>query len=217
MQNETSSIVSTIPENTINAVGVQKSKGFNSKGSSRNPCLFCGSLQHSASLCNLFVTVDSRKQAILQKYGKSRCDKCILIHKQGTSCMDCQTEKCTDKKDHGTLACPLKLAAASAQHSQNVNNVNVTNINRRRAVALPTCMALIESSVKDSSLKSTSVLLDTAAQQSLVSRQVVENLGIKPIGKEFTTLVGFGSSKPKPKFYDIVNLTLYKPGFAGKA
>ena len=60
-------------------------------------------------------------------------------------------------------------------------------------------------------------MLDTAAQQSLVSRQVVENLGIKPIGKEFTTLVGFGSSKPKPKFYDIVNLTLYKPGFAGKA
>ena len=61
LQNETSSIVSTIPENTINAVGAQKSKGFNSKGSSRNPCLFCGSLQHSASRCNLFVTVDSHK------------------------------------------------------------------------------------------------------------------------------------------------------------
>ena len=29
--------------------------------------------------------------------------------------------------------------------------------------------------------------------------------------------MGFGSSKPKPQYYDVVRLTLYKPGFAGKA
>ena len=71
------------------------------------------------------------------------------------------------------------------------------------AVALPTAMVLVESNVKDISLKSTSILLDCESQQTLVSRQVVDNLGIKTVGREFTTLVGFGSSKPKPQYYDV--------------
>ena len=78
-------------------------------------------------------------------------------------------------------------------------------------------MVLVESNVKDISLKSTSILLDCAAQQTLVSRKVVDNLGIKTVGSEFTTLVGFGSSKLERQYYDEVQLTLYKPGYTGKA
>ena len=86
-----------------------------------------------------------------------------------------------------------------------------------RAVGLPTAIVLIESSVKDLSLKSTSILLDCAAQQSLISRKIVDALQLQPFDRKYTTLVGFDSPKPIPQFYDVVKLTLYKPGFAGKA
>ena len=68
-----------------------------------------------------------------------------------------------------------------------------------RAVALPTAIVLIESSVKDPSLRSTSILLDCAAQQSLISRNVVDALQLQPFDRKYTTLVGFGSSKPQPR------------------
>ena len=48
------------------------------------------------------------------------------------------------------------------------------------------------------------MLLDNAAQQSLISRKVVDDHKLQPIGRDYTTLVGFGSSKPKPRYYDVV-------------
>ena len=131
--------------------------------------------------------------------------------------MDCSEPDCKDKKSHGILACPVRLDKFSLVNTKVINNVNVQNVNRMRAVALPTAMVQLESPVKDASLKSTSILLDTGAQQSLISRKVVEALQIKIVDRVYTALVGFDSSKPKPKYYDIVRLTLYKPGFAGKA
>ena len=45
-----------------------------------------------------------------------------------------------------------------------------------RAVALPTAIVLVESEVKDLSIQAISVLLDSAAQQLLVSREVKDTL-----------------------------------------
>ena len=210
---------STIPaEECINIVGVQKDKKQGAKKFAKKQCLFCGSERHLASLCTLFITLESRKHAFLQKYDKTGCQKCILEHPKGSSCMECQTEGCPDKTEHGTLACPCKLAIAERNKLQleNAKTFNIKNINRMRAVALPTAMVLIESSVKDVSLKSASILLDTAAQQTLIHRKIVDDLQLKPIGREFTSLIGFGQTKPKPQYYDMVRLTLYKPGFSGK-
>ena len=204
---------STIPvEGTINSIKTVKS----GHAQSTRKCLFCGSTEHMSSLCNKFYTVETRRQAYNQKYKKDGCKKCIVEH-GGNQCLSCQTKDCTDIKGHGTLACPIKLALVEPKKSKTVNVVNINQLNKMRAVALPTAMVLVESNVKDSSLKSTSILLDCAAQQTLVSRKVVDNLGIKTVGKEFTTLVGFGASKPRPQYYDVVQLTLYKPGYTGKA
>ena len=95
---------------------------------------------------------------------------------------------------HGTLACPLRLALAQANNSdvtgvttkQNdaVNVLNINNSNTMRAVALPTAIVLIESSVKDPSLRSTPILLDCAAQQSLISRKVVDALQLHPFDRK---------------------------------
>ena len=220
-----SSISSTIPGDNVNTIKFQKSN--NGKPPKQKACIFCGSTKHISSFCSLFVTVDSRRKAYNEKHKKTGCKKCILEHKN--ECRPCQTKDCTDVKSHGTLACPIRITLAEAKGSKNVNtwaseqkdkNVNVVNIehlNKMRAVALPTAVVLVESDVSDISLKSTSILLDCAAQQTLVSRKVVDDLRIKPVGKEFTTLIGFGASKLKPQYYDVVKLTLYKPGFSGKA
>ena len=64
------------------------------------------------------------------------------------------------------------------------------------AVALPTAVLLIASdAVGDESLKATPTLFDTAAQQTLIHKQVVEQLNIPPIVKEWATLMGFGMKK----------------------
>ena len=109
------------------------------------------------------------------------------------------------------------VTVVTSNQNDAVNVLNINNSNTMQAVALPTAIVLIESSVKDLSLKSTSILLDCAAQQSLISRQIVNTLQLHPFNRKYTTLVGFGSTKPRPQFYDVVKLTLYKPGFAGKA
>ena len=104
--------------------------------------------------------------------------------------------------------------------SEIINNskaVTVTTNKRNCLVALPTLTAQIECLINDKSLQVVGVLLDTAAQQSLIHRNVVERLGIEPIRQEYTTLVGFGMSKPIAKNYDVVRVKLYKPGYSQKS
>ena len=66
----------------------------------------------------------------------------------------------------------------------------------------------------DRSLASVSGLLDTAAQTSFVSREVVDRLQLKLYRHEFTTLVGFNMSKPVAKAYEVVKIPLIKPGYS---
>ncbi len=84
------------------------------------------------------------------------------------------------------------------------------------SIALPTFTAQVDVPTTDRSLASVSGLLDTAAQTSLVSREVVDRLQLKPYRQEFTTLVGFNMSKPVAKAYDVVRIPLIKPGFSQK-
>ena len=101
-----------------------------------------------------------------------------------------------------------KPAVAVDSHVVNVTTSKVCS------VALPTFTAQVETSISDKSLASVSCLLDTAAQTSLISREVVDRLQIEPFKREYTTLVGFQMSRPIAKFYDVVRLKLIKPGYA---
>ena len=83
-------------------------------------------------------------------------------------------------------------------------------------MALPTLTAQIESSTTDKSLASVACLLDTAAQTSLIHRDVVERLKIEPFRQEFTTLVGFNMARPVAKSYDVVKVQLVKAGYSHK-
>ena len=124
---------------------------------------------------------------------------------------------CTSRDTHGTLACPLILDKLNPKTSNNSKAIAVTTNKRNCSVALPTITAQVECTVNEKSLQVVGVLLDTAAQQSLIHRDVVERLRIEPVRQEYTTLVGFGMSKPIAKNYDVVRVKLYKPGYLQKS
>ena len=137
---------------------------------------------------------------------------CLLDHKK-TDCKPCPVKGCTSQHKHSALTCPMVLDQLKSKTSNNSSkSVNVTTNKRCCSVALPTFTAQIDSSVNDKSLQTVGVLMDTAAQQSLINREVVERLNIEPIRQEYTTLVGFGMQRPMAKNYDVVRVKLFKTG-----
>ena len=170
-----------------------------------------------SSRCPKFTTVEDRAAEIKNQKGYEPCNKCLFQHKQNINCNPCMITGCTSRDTHGTLACPKILDQLNPKTSNNAKAVTVTTNKRNCSVALPTITAQVECSVNEKSLQVVGVLLDTAAQQSLIHRNVVERLGIEPVRQEFTTLVGFGMSRPMAKSYDVVRVKLYKPGYSQKS
>ena len=205
-QNADNIVTSPIPS-TISAVNTQPSKR------KTKVCLFCGSKDHSSSKCPKFATVKDRTDVLMNRKGYDPCNKCLFEHKQDGKCMPCTIKGCTSQKTHSALTCPLILDKINPKTSNNAKAVTVTTNKRCCSVALPTFTAQIECSVNDNSLQAVGVLLDTAAQQSLIHREVVERLNIEPIRQEYTTLVGFGMNRPMAKNYDVVRVKLFKSGY----
>ena len=209
--------LSTIPA-SITAVG----KNFPTK---RNPprkkktCFYCSSESHIASRCPKFPTVSTRMQVVRDR-GGNPCKKCIISHDVGKPCLPCGFKACKDSKtdsEHGILACPMILSQLKTQAPVPESKVvKVTTQKKVCSVALPTLTAQIESSATDKSLTSVACLLDTAAQTSLIHRDVVERLKIEPFRQEFTTLVGFNMARPVAKNYDVVKVKLVKAGYSHK-
>ena len=151
--------------------------------------------------------------------GYDPCIKCLINHGKDKDCGPCFVTGCnaTDKK-HSALSCPMILNKLNPKPSNNPGKtVNVTTNKKCCSVALPTVTAQIDISSDDKSLQAVGVLLDTAAQQSLIHREVVERLKIEPIRQEYTTLVGFGMHRPMAKNYDVVKVKLVKSGYAHKS
>ena len=75
------SVLSTIPENAINTVRSHNVKTDNAK---QKACLFCGSPLHIPSLCPLFLTVESRRDAYHIKFKKHGCKNVLLSTNMAT-------------------------------------------------------------------------------------------------------------------------------------
>ena len=182
---------STIPS-SISAINTRPTKPFKQK-----KCLFCGEQGHNSSRCPKHITLKDRAIAIKKLHGFDPCNKCLYQHKKESDCKPCQLKGCSNPDKHGSLTCPMILDQLKSKTSNNSSkSVNVTTNKRCCSVALPTFTAQIDSSVNDKSLQTVGVLMDTAAQQSLINREVVERLNIEPIRQEYTTLVGFGMQRP---------------------
>ena len=205
------SVTSTIPASisTVNSRTTQKPK-------KKKKCRFCEERNHLPSHCPKFLTVKTRAAAFKALTGIEPCNKCLFTHGSNYKCEQCVYKDCNSKDTHGVLACPLILAQLTKKPSNNSDTkvIKVTTNKRHCTIALPTLTTEVECTTKDKSLQVVGVLLDTAAQQSLIHREVVERLGIKPFGQEFTTLIGFGMARPIAKNYDVVKVKLVKTGYA---
>ena len=200
------------PTATISTIGKQQNYPLKQKS---KICMFCGDTAHISSRCTKFVTVAERADAIKAKKGSDPCAKCLINHKSNISCLPCSFPGCGAQNAHGVLACP-KLLKQIVTGENDSSNISVTS-KKSCCVALPTLTAQIESPVKDKADQVVGILMDTAAQQSLVSRTVVERLGIVPFKQEHTSLIGFGMSRAMSKTYDVVRIKLFKNNYQAKA
>ena len=86
--------------------------------------------------------------------------------------------------------------------------------NAQRAVALQTVVLSAEN-VESSELplhdKNVAILADTAAQKSLVSKELADRLKLPIIREERASILGFGQNKADNKNYKVVELTLGSP------
>ena len=146
------------------------------------------------------------------------CIKCLNQVHQGP-CGPCQDLGCTDKTSHGTLACPARLAKATAGKNKHITSVgSVTTLplpaNRSRAVALQTMLASAESPLSiDEAAKSIRILLGSGAQRTLVTKDFVDKLGLRTLRKETTAVQGFDQEHVSTRSYDVVMLNIYKAGW----
>ena len=86
--------------------------------------------------------------------------------------------------------------------------------NAQRAVALQTAVLSAEN-VEASEVplydKNVAILADTAAQKSLVTKELVDRLKLPIIKQERASILGFGQNKADSKIYKVVELTLGSP------
>ena len=189
--------ISTLPTNVSAVAKTGPPKGR--RPEKKRICLFCSSDEHISSRCTAHPTIETRMQVMKDK-GKDPCNKCIIAHGPSKTCLPCGFRSCRDAKTtdkHGALACPVVLSQLKTQSPiSETKVVKVTTQKKVCAVALPTFTCQLDSSVSDKSLTSVACLLDTAAQTTLIHRDVVKRLNIEPCRQEFTMLVGFNMVRP---------------------
>ena len=165
----------------------------------RKPCVFCGSKDHSHSLCTEYVTLDTRAKRIEESTGSKACRKCMYRVHSGP-CYPCTEKECQSKLSHGISACPIRLQKSKGTSTNSINNMFVDPPLKSRAVALQTLVLQAHSNSQQQEYdKNVQILLDVGAQRSLVSKSCAARLGLQPEDQEITTLKGYGQKKPVSK------------------
>ena len=86
--------------------------------------------------------------------------------------------------------------------------------NVQRAVALQTAVLSAENAEASEVLlheKNVAILADTAAQKSLVTKELADRLKLPIIKQERASILGFGQNKADSKIYKVIELTLCSP------
>ena len=126
----------------------------------------------------------------------------------------CNQTRCNESKPHARDLCPLNFKqTVSVQFCPDLvqENVNSLVTKAQRAVTLssatfnclnPEVMHLSPDKRVDG------VLLDNAAQRSLISKECAQRLCIKVIRKDRINLLSYGSKVPESNLFEIVSICL---------
>ena len=198
------------PRKDARSGGLSKPKG----GKKKRSCMFCGEFGHISSLCQKFPSVADRKLAYRRVNGIEACGRCLFKVHEGACKSTCTDSQCKAPETHGILACPIRLQKSKGgSFTQgclaSINGPTYARTNR--AVALQSLQLMAVSGVPlDDSERVVSVLLDTGAQRSVITKEAVNRLHLVPLRVENTALIGFGQSRGRNKCYDVVEVQLSK-------
>ena len=191
------------PSDSVNNVNESKSKYSRSK----NPCIYCKQTDHISALCQTAYTAAKRKLVISKIKDFQDCDLCMRhpkgskqCHRRGKCWSDCDAnEGEPDAKD----LCKTNLDKVNQYNRKGENqtvetatieycpelvqeNINGVAAKAHRAVALSTAtFNCLNPEVMHLSpdKRVVGVLLDNAAQRTLVSHELVKRLCIKVLRK----------------------------------
>merc|ERR1712240_322900 len=105
---------------------------------------------------------------------------------------------CEKTTPHSRMLCPYNIEQTRKVMSVKVGTIFSINSRMQRSVALQTAvfMALNKGSKSvPSEQRNVSILCDTWAQRSLITKECADRLGLKVLRSERESLLGFGQRK----------------------
>ena len=149
------------------SVGVSQNKPVNIKKSFK--CYFCNCSEHSSKYCNVYSSVEARKNRILEL--PSRCNTCgIKVHDGPCPILKCNT--CNN--NHWTPLCPQLKVNTSTNLVAGIES-------NSEYVALPTLDLSIESAINNKFYPVTTVI-DSCSMKTLILRDIADKLGLPQVG-----------------------------------
>ncbi|XP_061708321.1 uncharacterized protein LOC133518659 [Cydia pomonella] len=171
-------------------------------------CVWCEKASHSSFECYKAnkMSYEARKE-MLNKKGA-----CLICLKTGHNAKRCKNfTKCLFcSKRHSVLMCP-DIKTSSQNETEKTSNVETSNLNnnvtqyKASTTLLQTFMANIMSDKKCIRVR---CFIDSGAQKTYLRRDIIENLDLKPVGKEIVSNCLFGGIETKKELFHTYEFTL---------
>ncbi|XP_061711417.1 uncharacterized protein LOC133524815 [Cydia pomonella] len=171
-------------------------------------CVWCEKASHSSFECYKAnkMSYEARKE-MLNKKGA-----CLICLKTGHNAKRCKNfTKCLFcSKCHSVLMCP-DIKMSSQNETEKTSNVETSNLNnnvtqyKASTTLLQTFMANIMTDKKCIRVR---CFIDSGAQKTYLRRDIIENLDLKPVGKEIVSNCLFGGIETKTELFHTYELKL---------
>ncbi|XP_047988455.1 uncharacterized protein LOC125228051 [Leguminivora glycinivorella] len=171
-------------------------------------CVWCEKASHSSFECYKAnkMSYEARKE-VLNKKGA-----CLICLKPGHNAKKCKNfTKCLFcSKRHSVLMCPDIKTSSQIENVKN-SNVGTSNLSnnvtqyKASTTLLQTFMANI---VSDNKCIQVRCFIDSGAQKTYLRRDIIESLGLKPIGNEIVSNCLFGGIETEKELFHTYAITL---------
>merc|ERR1712237_52447 len=203
--------------------------------------MFCKN-EHRHSNCTKFLTGQARKSVLnidkaTGKCADGRCSKCLYFHNSSNCVIRglCSSNNCSIKLPHARLLCNSLVSSATSQNSvgQLVSSTTSVQSNcdpqdpvtatysisssgkKSCCTALETCvLTALNRQSKHLPIheRQVALMLDSGAQRSVITSDMVEAMQFPVIATERIALQGFNDKSPTALEYKVVQVTLGKTG-----
>ena len=171
-------------------------------------CWYCQE-SHFTDECKKFFSLESRKQKV-----QGKCFICLREGHIAPSCPDPWGCFHCKKKTHHRSLCPTKFSSnitTSLLTSETARQINedTSLVSNTQQVVMQTAVATLKG--EHNTEAEARFLFDTGSSRTFVTKEMQQQLKLKPIGVDSVALAAFGDTKRKIVQYPRVKLTVQFP------